>query len=147
MRKRVNLIKILLLVIVLALAGFFIYFNFYYKTCVNEECFYSSLEKCKRASFLSVGDMTFKYTIEGKSQGFCEVNVKLIRGDLSNQDSLKLQGKEMKCDLQLGDVSSPEDNIENCHGLLKEGLQDLIINKLYTYIAQNLNQINSSLRS
>ena len=36
----------------------------------------------------------------------------------------------------------PESDINNCHGLLKEGLQDLFISKLHRYIVQNLGEIN-----
>ena len=89
--------------------------------------------------------MTFEYKILLKDGDDCVVKVKLLRGDLSNQDSLALQSKSMKCNLPFGFVVAPEDDISKCHGLLKEGLQDLIIKKMHTYIVQNLEEINSGI--
>jgi len=39
----------------------------------------------------------------------------------------------------------PESNIGKCTGLLKEGLQDLVIKKLHTYLVQNLGKLNLEL--
>ena len=48
----------------------------------------------------------------------------------------------MTCMLPEGIVMIPESNIGKCSGLLKEGLQDLVIRKLHTYLVQNLGRIN-----
>jgi hypothetical protein len=66
----------------------------------------------------------------------------LLQGELSNQDSVRLEGQEMTCFLPKGVVMIPESDIGRCHGLLKEGLQDLVIEKLHAYLVQNLGQIN-----
>ena len=39
-------------------------------------------------------------------------------------------------------IMNPESDIGSCHGPLKEGLQDLIIQKLHSYLVQNLGRIN-----
>jgi hypothetical protein len=69
----------------------------------------------------------------------------LLQGELNNQDSVKLEGNKMECKLPRGVVMIPESDIGNCHGLLKEGLQDLVIQKLHTYLVQNLGRINLEL--
>ncbi len=89
--------------------------------------------------------MIFQYRIQGLKDGNCIVNVKLLQGELNNQDSKKLEGNEMTCEVPQGEIVLPESNIANCHGLLKEGLQELIINKLHTYIVKNLGRINLEL--
>ncbi len=116
---------------------------FSYTTCNDWNCFNSHLESCNRAKFIGdSNEMAFEYIIRESSNNYCKVNVKLLQGKLNNQDSIKLENQEMICSLPLGVVIIPESDIGNCHGLLKEGLQDLIIEKLYTYLVQNLGRIN-----
>jgi len=86
--------------------------------------------------------MIFEYNIRGETKGACEVEVELLQGELNNVDSLKLEGQSMTCMLPLGAVVAPESDISICHGLLKEGLQDLVIRKLHTYLVQNLGRLN-----
>ena len=92
--------------------------------------------------FIGGTDMIFEYAIKGASDGECEVELELLVGELNNQDSIKLERQKMTCMLPKNVVMIPESNIGNCHGLLKEGLQDLIIKKLHVYLVQNLGQIN-----
>jgi hypothetical protein len=93
--------------------------------------------------------MTFEYKLKGwipiNNEKICNINVKLLKGDLNNQDSLKLEGKEMKCSLPVGVVAAPESDIKKCTGPLKEGLQELIISKMHKYIVQNLGEINQDI--
>jgi len=139
-------VKIILGIIFLAVALGLVFMNFfYYFNCETKECFEEKLSECRRAKFVSSGQMVFEERIKGKSGENCVVNVKLLRGDLGERDSLKLEGKDMDCYLALGVVISPESNIGNCHGLLKEGLQDLIISKQHRYIVQNIGEINLGL--
>mgnify|MGYP001355738711 CR=1 FL=1 len=86
--------------------------------------------------------MIFRYDIKGKDGDYCEVDVELLQGELNNADSLKLEGQSMTCMLLLGVIVAPESDIGLCHGELKEGLQDLVIRKLHTYLVQNLGRLN-----
>jgi hypothetical protein len=47
----------------------------------------------------------------------------------------------MKCITSIGSGDMPEKNIENCHGELKEQIQGIIINRLYSQILQNIGKI------
>ncbi|MFA4960093.1 MAG: hypothetical protein WC548_00325 [Candidatus Pacearchaeota archaeon] len=133
----------LILVVVLVLLGFFLWRAYYSEEkCINWECFNANLEKCDRTKFIGGTEMIFEYTILGNSEKMCRIDVKLLQGELNNQDSIKLEGKSMICELPSGSVAIPEKNIKNCHGILKEGLQELFIIKLHTYIVQNLGKIN-----
>ena len=118
----------------------FVFFS--YEDCVGSVCFNENLKDCDRAKFVGGDDMIFEYVIAGKSGDECEVEVKLLQGELNNADSAKLEGQSMVCMLPVGVVVSPESDIGVCHGLLKEGLQDLIIRKLHTYLVQNLGRLN-----
>jgi len=141
MAKNLRLWIIGSLLILVGILIVYAYFFLYVK-CEDKQCFNNYLRDCNRAKFNSLGNMSFEYKILGASNGNCSVNVKLLRGDFTNQDSLKLQGKQMICNIPLGVVISPESDISLCHGLLKEGLQDLIISKLHQYIVLNLGDIN-----
>ena len=51
----------------------------------------------------------------------------------------------MTCYMPRGIVMQPESDLNECHGLLKESLQDIIIERLHTYIVQNIGQISESI--
>ena len=87
-------------------------------------------------------EMIFEYSIEGRARDKCEVVVELLQGELNNADSEKLEHQKMICMLPLNVVMDPESDIGACHGELKEGLQDLIIRNLHTYLVQNLGKLN-----
>ena len=127
-------------IVVIFLAMWFLFF--YYDECESWSCFNEYLEGCDRVKFIGGVDMIYEYTVEGRAGSACEVGVQLLQGRLNNQDSIKLEGHEMTCMLPRGVVMIPESDIGRCHGLLKEGLQDLVIKKLHTYLVQNLGRIN-----
>ncbi len=132
-----------LTVIVIAGVIWSVWFVFFsYDHCRNRSCFDTHLKSCERAIFIGGSDSIFRYTINGKSGDGCSVDVKLLQGKLDNMDSMKLEGKTMTCLLPFGVVVSPESNINVCHGLLKEGLQDLIIRNMHSYLVQNLGRLN-----
>jgi hypothetical protein len=126
--------------IVIGVLSWLLFFS--YKTCDDWDCFNKNLEACSRTRFIGGTKMIFEYTIRGPNDGKCEVLVELLQGELNNQDSLKMEGQKMTCLLPRGVVMIPESDIGNCHGRLKEGLQDLVIKKLYSYLVQNLGKIN-----
>ncbi len=128
------------LVVLIVFAGWF--WIFMYEDCKDKACFDEALKNCDRAKFIYGDGMIFEYTIRGEENGRCEVDVVLLQGDLNNADSMKLEGQKMTCMLPLGIVMDPERDIGNCHGMLKEGLQDLVIRKLHTYLVQNLGRLN-----
>jgi hypothetical protein len=137
--------KILIAVAIVLLVGFLILMKFYYRNCENLTCFEDQLKECKKAKFISSGKMIFEYIILGETEGKCDVRVVLLEGDLNNQDSIKLEGKDMICSIPFGILVSPESDIGLCSGPLKEGLQELIISKLYSYVVKNFGKINADL--
>lgn len=141
--KNISKFKIMIalgIIVILIISTWLIFF--YSPKCKNWNCFNEHLKKCERANFIGGTKMIFEYSIEGNSGVGCKVNVKLLQGDMNNKDFKKLENQEMMCTLPKGLVIMPESDIGNCHGLLKEGLQDLIIEKLHTYLVQNLGKLN-----
>ena len=139
------IVGMVLLVVVLLVVVWVLVFG--YGECDSWDCFNENLRRCDRVRFVGGADMIFEYTIKGVSGDECEVEVELLMGELNNQDSIRLEHQKMTCMLPRKIVMIPESNIGNCHGLLKEGLQDLVIKKLHTYIVQNLGKINLELVS
>ena len=82
-----------------------------------------------------------QYTILGTSQGKCETNVKIIQVKKGALEIENLEGKEMNCFTSISSAEMPEKTIENCHGELKEQIQGIIINRLYSQILQNIGKI------
>ncbi len=133
---------------VLVLLSFFLFLSyvgwlsfFSFEECNELECFNKNLKSCDRAKFVGGSDMIFRYSILGRFENDCRVHAELLQGELNNQDSLKLEGQGMICDLPFGMIGVPESNIGECHGILKENLQDIVIKKMYSYIIQNIDNL------
>lgn len=137
--------KLIAFVLLIAIVwfGWSVFFN--YENCKDNACFDSNLKDCSKARFIGGDDMIFEYVIKGERGGECEVVVTLLQGELNNAESVRLENKAMTCFLPLGVVVAPESDISVCHGALKEGLQELIIKKLHTYLVKNLGRLNLEL--
>jgi hypothetical protein len=135
-----KIVLVIVVVFVLLYIGWFLFIG--YVVCENRECFDSNLKECIRTKYVGGSSMIYEYLITGKENDLCNVKVTLLQGELNNQNSIRLEGKEMVCSLPFGVVMNPESDMGNCQGPLKEGLQDLIIQKLHSYLVQNLGRIN-----
>jgi len=140
--------KLLLIILILAVLGAAIYFTFFFTyTCDDLACFKSHQEKCSRTKYINdAEETTWLYEIKGKEDGKCEINVKVLQIKSGTIDRKNLQGKSMDCLLVFGNINSPEADISKCHGLLKEELQGLIINKLHAYVVENVGEIGGELQ-
>ena len=137
---------IIILIFIILVAVFLTFI--YTPKCKDIACWESKLSSCSKASYISdPRDITWQYTIKGKSHGKCEVNVKVIEIRNGLTSSLVLEGKDMDCLLPLKTLTEPESNPNLCHGVLKEEMQTLIIEKLHQYVVQNIGQIKGNLTS
>jgi len=144
MKKKVWIGLIIAIVIVALLA---IYFSFFFhKTCSSQECFNSALLDCKKAQFLDdQQDATWQYSINGRVNQKCEVDVTLLQLKDGDVNMLELEGKSMKCYIDLGVIVGPQSNLDKCHGILKEEMQKLMIERLFKYIVDNTGEIAEEL--
>ena len=122
---------------------------FYSEKCQSEECFKTAMAKCQRATYTSeINNSVWEYKVKGALNGDCQIAVKNVDITADPKIVASLKGKEMLCYLPLNLTSTgimPEEKVEYCHGLLKEGIQDIIIERMHLYLVQNLVQINQSL--
>ncbi|MFC1666123.1 hypothetical protein ACFLZF_00195 [Nanoarchaeota archaeon] len=141
--KKVIFFSSFLIILIVA-----IYFTFYYfHSCENMECFRAYQMECAKSEFVNdMGDITWGYTILGRTNGACEIKIKVLKVKQGDLEKKRIEGKDMSCYLALGDDSLPESNLANCHGLLKEELQKIMIEKLHLYIIENIGEIGKELQ-
>src|SRR4030042_1799519 len=147
-KKRVVEIMLLfaIFVVLLLLIYFVVYediFLIFTEECRDSDCFNKNLAGCKRARFINEEpEATWIETIKGKAEGACEVEVELAVVKEGKIDLRTIEGEKMLCYQPLNAVSFPGQDLTKCTGKLKEGMQDLIIKKMHSYILENLGQIN-----
>ena len=136
------------LIVVLAIVIFsVIYINFIYSpSCQNYECWQKYMTKCSRASFISEQtEASWGYEITGKTDSLCNIEVTLLLAKKGELGIEKLVGSKMICSYQIGTATYAEKDLSACHGILKEELQTMIINKLHSYLLENLGQVSEGL--
>jgi len=116
-----------------------------YKGCNTWECFNEKLESCSKTKFAGGKEIIFGYTIHGKENGQCKIDVEFLQGDLTERSARNLENEKMTCFIPFGAVMLPEAELKNCHGVLKEKLQEQVISQLHNFIIQNIGQVNKEL--
>ena len=135
-------------IIAVILLGAAIYFSFFYsESCNDSSCFNNALLNCKKVGYIEeTSDASWGYDIRGRVGDTCKVSVKLLQLKQGDVTLKMLQGEQMNCYIPYGSIIKPQANIDRCHGILKEDMQSIMINKLHNYITDNLGQIEESLR-
>ena len=146
-KKRIKITGIVMLIAIVFVLAILAQLNFFSKTkCSEEGCFRSSLVACNRAVYQSEEEeATWLYEVKGESKEGCLVKVKLLYLKKGTVDMESLAEKEMTCEVPLETYLKPQDNLEYCHGELKEEIQSLLIKKMHDYIIKNLRQISAEL--
>ncbi len=147
--KSKEILKFAIVVSVSLCALMIIYYVFLYtETCKSEDCFITSLTKCRKARWINdAEEAIWLYTIKGISERSCEVEVKSLSIKKGKLDIGEAESKSMTCYLPLGTVSSPEEDLNRCTGELKEELQELIIKRIHSYVLENLGEISKEVTS
>jgi len=136
----------LVAVVVLAIIGAVCLLLFYTPRCQNYECWQEKMTACSKVSFINdESEASWMYEVKGKEGGKCAISVKLLLAKQGELGINKLIGQEMTCYYSLGTAAYAEKDLSKCHGLLKEELQTIIINKLHAYIIENLGKVEEGL--
>jgi len=148
-KKRVFSIILIILIILALIAAVYFTFFFYY-SCPNSDmaCYRAHQEKCARTKFINdAQDSTWYYKITGKSNNQCVIQVTLlsVKEGTFSSEKISLEGKSMTCSLPLGSNQNPEQDLSNCHGLLKENIQEIMIKNAHSYIVGNIGQVGQAL--
>jgi len=148
--KKMLLPAIILILIILVL----FYVGIFQKTCISESCFQKSLSECNSAQYIKQkNNNLYVYTITNSINENCNIHIKLEKlAPGSDPDLTRLiEGKSMQCKIPKSMLSKTTlDDLDNvlqyCHGELKEGILELIIQKMYTLIIGNLEEIKEQSR-
>lgn len=142
-RKLKTRVGISLVVLIIALVIFSVYFLFFYaKPCKNNDCFANAMTNCKRVSLVREDSQSsWLYTISGSKNDLCKVEVTLLKIKQGTIDSENLQGKKMLCSVPKASSQFPEKDISKCTGILKEELQNIIIERMHNYLLENVGEI------
>jgi len=142
--KKIKIILIILIPVFIIFLGYI--FIIKTNSCENEKCFFNSLKDCKKVYFVKEDpEYSWLYVISKEaSKDSCEIKVKLLNVKKESIDSKRLQNKEMICIVPKTTTEFPEKEISKCSGVLKESLQDLIIQRMYDYLLTNVQEINTS---
>tara|TARA_Y100000310_G_scaffold259044_1_gene267627 strand:- start:102 stop:581 length:480 start_codon:yes stop_codon:yes gene_type:complete len=119
-----------------------IYQTFYPVECVSLECYLERVEKCKLATYVNEGvEASWNYEVKGIKSGECDVEVTLLNAKEGELELRQYEGNSMTCSYGVNVLSYPEKDLDSCHGILKENLQKIAIEKLYKYVVNNLGEI------
>ena len=144
-RRRIYIALIVVALIILLAAAVYVLL---YKgpDCSNESCFNERLTQCKQATYIKENTQnSLKYTVLGKKSESCVVKVKVLQIKEGSLDLSVLEGKEMTCELPYGVYMAPESDINLCHGLLKEEIQSVLIERIHAQLIENLGKIKAEI--
>ncbi len=140
-------------ILIIMILGVFLFYFSYEKDCgSNQVCFNEEAQKCSRAHVrITNNSTTFLYTIKGPEEKSCIINVKVENIVEPDDEAIKFIGKDMDCKIQKDQIttniiSDIPSLMQYCSGPLKETMYEVIIDKMYGTIAQNLGQIMLELR-
>ena len=78
----------------------------------------------------------------------CNLNIRFVEAAPGSDKDIRelLEGKDMDCKIHKSrmvniDIENTDDLLKNCKGDLKEGIYELIINKMYSLVLSNFNQV------
>lgn len=158
-KKRVRLFSakgyLFILISVIFIIWVFFFSGIIKKNCEQDkECFNKALVECDHAKFINIKENNlYEYKIEGRRGNLCELRIQLKKMGVGTPIKLveKFEGKSMVC---LVPRSIIEDNnfeeigniINYCSGPLKEAIFELIIDRMYGLIIQNIGEIAAEVR-
>lgn len=148
MSKKLGVKEVIVIIVFVSISsiGVFLFFGVG-KTCDDVTCYNNLMEKCSKGSFINEQpEASWKYVVKGKRlDNTCRVEVILLQAKEGDMRLRDFEGTSMTCFYKRGIISQPEKDISNCHGILKENIQDLFIRKLHEYILDNLDEVEQNL--
>ena len=144
--RRIKYKKEILAILAIIAGVIALYQTFLPVNCGEFECFVDSMKKCSPAKYVNEGeDASWLYQIQGIDDNNCAIMVTLLNAKKGDVGLREFEGDSMTCFYEKGYIAYPERNIGTCHGVLKEDLQNLVIEKLYNYVVTNLKDIRDEL--
>ena len=142
-KKRLTFLEFTPLGIILAIGAILFYLSLGINCGYEKSCFDNALENCNRAVYLSEEENTLlEYKIKGYNNEDCVIDIKVVEVSLEAENNIHelFQGKYMTCHINEVETFTLG-TLTNCTGDLKEAMYELIIQKMYNLLAQNLGDL------
>lgn len=135
------------ILLALFVAGYYI--GYFPKECNQDKsCFQNAVQECKPAQVTVVrNNNAYLYAVGNQLGKNCEVKIKAVRMDAGAPPEFKkLEGTEMSCRIPKEKLAVTNfDEFDNllgyCHGTLKEGFYEIIIQRMYSLVVSQLGDI------
>jgi len=145
LKKRQKEILISVTIVILFFVA--LYHSLKEEKCLNIECFKENMLICKPAHYINEDPQaSWEYNIIEEKNNKCNIKVTLINAKEGELGLKNYNGKSMICSYGYGIFAYPEKNLGLCHGELKEGMQTILIDKLYNQIIKNLGEIREEFK-
>lgn len=135
---------LIFLFLIIIMAGFlFYYLVLRTNVCENRECYNKAIETCNKVFYVKESEKAnWLYRIKDNYQrDVCKVEVRLLEVRQGSIDLAALEDKKMICYVRKGSKEEPEEDLSSCTGVLKEELQEILIQKMHNYLLENLGDI------
>lgn len=125
---------------------------FYERDCKDSEaCFNDAFKTCDKSKVIVEEEKNiFEYKIIGSKENSCIVKITILEVDPNSRREVieNFEGKHMTCTISKnieGNLldKNAENLLNQCTGPLKEAVYELIIEKIYNLLAENLGEIIS----
>ena len=138
--------KEIVVVMIVVVAVLALHYTFTPTNCADFSCFQAHMVRCESAIYVNEeSEASWRYRVIGTADKKCDIEVTLLNAKEGNIALRQYEKTSMTCSYALGVGGYPEKNLVACHGELKEGLQTVVIEKLYKYIVANLGEIREEI--
>lgn len=133
--------------LIVFVAGY--YSGYFKKNCGQDsECFSEHLKNCRSAEYIGTShNNVYLYEAYPGVSNDCKLKITLQRVVVGAAPEFKnLEGKSMRCrlpkeQLETVKIDEMQDLIKNCSGELKEGLYEIIIQRMYSLVISQMSSI------
>ena len=134
-------------VILIILIGSWLIFRT--KGCSDDFCFEQAARNCDEAKFDlqdENGGVTY-YEIQGEEDGNCLLYIKIIKmNGISEENARLFKDADMLCAIPESEFSKMTinemiDNLDYCHGRLKEAIYEITLKNLYGLVTRDLGNV------
>src|SRR3989338_7409552 len=144
MKREESIVALVFLVVVAASVA--LSYTTQPRACESYQCFQQQMASCSQATYVNEEpEASWNYEIKNKMNGGCEIDVMLLQAKEGDLQLRNFEGHRMTCTYPLGVAAYPDKDMSLCHGLLKEDLQGLIIEKMHAYVDSRLSDIKDGL--
>jgi len=123
------------------------FFMFKTKSCSNEYCFEEAISNCDKAKITleEEGSVTY-YEIEGEEGNDCRIYIKLESLSSAGKNAALFEDADMICDVPKEEFSRMNtdemmDNLDYCHGRLKEAIYEVTLKNLYGLVTRDMGNV------